>query len=329
MQAVYAVLIFTISLNANAWGKRGHQVVAETAAMVVASEPEAGFMKTHSFDFGYMSNIPDLVWKRPANYELESKNHFMDLEIFDRGLAKAEKPIHQHYALSREEFDKKFPEIPLKAGRAFWRVREMVTALETVTERIRTLQKTATEGEAKTRAADQKKLQEKWLLLAGTLSHYIGDLAQPLHVTENYDGEMTSQKGIHHFFEESCVDEIYPQIGVDVLKEAKKQWPKFTKANAGKSTLELLIDEAELSAKELPNLLAIDRKQSRKDLAKAAEKFRPLIARRLVSGSLYMAEIYRRNLGWNFNDEKFYFFPSEPAHIPPGPIKIDQLKGNI
>jgi hypothetical protein len=36
---------------------------------------------------------------------------------------------------------------------------------------------------------------------AGAMAHYVGDLAQPLHVTHNYDGQLTGQKGLHAWFE--------------------------------------------------------------------------------------------------------------------------------
>jgi hypothetical protein len=37
--------------------------------------------------------------------------------------------------------------------------------------------------------------------MAGAMSHYVGDLSQPLHVSKNYDGQETGDVGIHHFFE--------------------------------------------------------------------------------------------------------------------------------
>lgn len=39
------------------------------------------------------------------------------------------------------------------------------------------------------------------LFYAADLGHYIGDANVPLHCTENYDGQLTNQKGIHNFWE--------------------------------------------------------------------------------------------------------------------------------
>lgn len=42
---------------------------------------------------------------------------------------------------------------------------------------------------------------ERILRLSTDLGHYIGDAHVPLHTTENYDGQLTGQSGIHAFWE--------------------------------------------------------------------------------------------------------------------------------
>jgi hypothetical protein len=42
---------------------------------------------------------------------------------------------------------------------------------------------------------------EEILRLSADLGHYIGDAHVPLHTTENYDGQLTGQSGIHAFWE--------------------------------------------------------------------------------------------------------------------------------
>jgi hypothetical protein len=37
------------------------------------------------------------------------------------------------------------------------------------------------------------------LFYANDLGHYIGDAHVPLHTTENYDGQLTNQRGCMHF----------------------------------------------------------------------------------------------------------------------------------
>jgi hypothetical protein len=50
-------------------------------------------------------------------------------------------------------------------------------------------------------------LKDSILFYAADLGHYIGDAHVPLHTTENYDGQLSNQKGIHALWE-SMVPEI-------------------------------------------------------------------------------------------------------------------------
>ncbi|GAB3648835.1 hypothetical protein GCM10028791_13190 [Echinicola sediminis] len=49
--------------------------------------------------------------------------------------------------------------------------------------------------------AFQEKNAEAILRLSADLGHYIGDINVPLHTTENYNGQLTGQEGIHGFWE--------------------------------------------------------------------------------------------------------------------------------
>lgn len=51
-----------------------------------------------------------------------------------------------------------------------------------------------------TNAFKEKNL-EKILKYSAELGHYVGDAHVPLHTTENYNGQLTGQKGIHGFWE--------------------------------------------------------------------------------------------------------------------------------
>ncbi|MBX3021415.1 MAG: hypothetical protein KF799_07015 [Bdellovibrionales bacterium] len=308
----YILILLVLSpWTAFAWGRHGHHTVGEIAATLAAKDKNVPGLKAHAYDIGYYCNVPDFIWKRPATYETEKPQHFMDMEIFKRAFKK--KPdIKAPLELSRKDFEAQFPDIPKDAGRAFWRVREMVTELEKISEELRQLK----EPKGKARQA----LQEKWLLQAGLLGHYIGDLGMPLHVSENYDGQLTGQKGLHGFFEDTCVDEVYPGVAVKAKNLAQVQWPAFKLKNQNKPLLEMLQDLANDSDKKVKELLAIDKANKRDKLTATCFKFEPLIAQRLAMSGMVLAEIYRRNLGWPFDNERFYFFAGEPQYIQPGEI---------
>lgn len=54
------------------------------------------------------------------------------------------------------------------------------------------------------------------LQLSAEIGHYIGDATVPLHTTENYDGQLTGQRGIHALWE-SRLPELFAAGEYDVL----------------------------------------------------------------------------------------------------------------
>lgn len=49
-------------------------------------------------------------------------------------------------------------------------------------------------------------------LTAADLGHYVGDGFMPLHISANYDGQLSSQTGIHRRYEETMIDRYISQI---------------------------------------------------------------------------------------------------------------------
>ena len=58
--------------------------------------------------------------------------------------------------------------------------------------------------------------QRRILQLSAEIGHYIGDACVPLHTTENYNGQLTGQRGIHAFWE-SRLPELFAAAEYDVL----------------------------------------------------------------------------------------------------------------
>lgn len=298
-----------------AWGRRGHQIVGETAAQILGASETGLILRHRSFDIAYYSNVPDVVWKKPATYETERHNHYMDIESYLTSFGSVEKAKKQ-IELERASFDKENAEFKQNNGRAFWRIRELEAKLKTVSDTLTN----STEMERTAR----HELQGQWLVLAGLISHYVGDLGQPLHTTTNHDGQSTNQKGVHFFFEDSCVDELYPQLAAEVLGDARRQWAEFHKKNDKKDLLDLLNTLTMNSHKQLEPLLKIDRQVKRQNLKKAAQAFHKLIRSQMVASSLVLTEIYSRRLGWKYDSEKFYDFTPSPEFIQPGADIIKQ-----
>lgn len=306
------VVFFVVLLNlsqAFAWGKRGHEMVGSLAAQLLAKEhPQGAFLASHSFDMGYYNNAPDLVWKANSEiYKKESPQHYVDIEIFERAFKKRNES--KAWIPSRMEFTKKFPEIDEKAGRSPWRIQELVARLEKTTQSLK-----------KKNLSKKEKhlLQEQWLVTAGLLGHYFADLAQPLHVTENHDGQLTQQKGLHHWFEENVVDELSPLLYEAVFAKAKNQWKDFFEKHKKMSAYELSLELAQNSLAALPRVLEIDKKQGRSSEKKVASAYKEIVVERLSLGVLYLATIWGTQLDWTYDGDRFFNFVATPAYIEPG-----------
>lgn len=306
MKKLILVTLFLSQVSvstAYAWGRRGHETVGSLAARLLAEKnKDTEFLSNHSYDLGFYNNVPDIVWKSdPETYKKEFVQHFMDMEEFAEV-----KDIK--WSQQRVEFFKKYSNIPKTAGRSWWRVQELYSELEKISKSLK--QKNITTEE-------HHKRQLAWLLHAGVIGHYISDLAQPLHVTSNYDGKMTNQKGIHKWFEETVIDYLYPQIQNSVYQQAMSQWAEFHKKNKSKSVFELCQILTKDSQKFIEPLLDIDKKAGRKSLSKASEDYKQLAIDRLTVGTLYLAEIWSRQTGWKYKGDRFFLFDTKPNYIEP------------
>jgi S1/P1 Nuclease len=306
--SIFFVVCFSVA-QALAWGKRGHEMVGSLAAQLLAKEhPQGAFLASHSFDMGYYNNAPDLVWKaNPEIYKKESPQHYVDIEIFERAFKKRNET--NAWNPSRLEFTKKFPEINEKAGRSPWRIQELVSRIEKTTQSLKNKKLTKKE---------KHQLQEEWLVTAGILGHYFADLAQPMHVTENHDGQLTKQKGLHHWFEENIVDELSPLLYEAVFEKAKAQWKDFFEKHKKMSAFELSLELAKNSHAALPRVLEIDKKQGRSSEKKVSGAYKEIVIERLSLGVLYLATIWGSHLDWTYDGDRFFNFVATPAYIEPG-----------
>lgn len=305
-QQLFLKLIFTAILAfpqlSQAWAHRGHALIATTAAYVLA--PQAQILKDKAYDLEYYSNVPDKIWKDDKTVEmLERPEHYMNLEIYQREFKTQKIP----FLTDRAEFFAKSPALSDRGGRAYWRVAELNEDLEGVTKSLR--------ASDATDVSKHQDLQKQWLVLAGVLGHYVEDLSMPLHASENHDGQMTNQKGIHAYFESDVVDEIYPDLAAELLRRVKAQWSAFHSKNQKKSAFDLMVDLGYDSLAKKDELLELDKAKGR-NLKNASSQYRVLILDRLTKSSLVLAEIWSRQLGWKYSRERFFNFEPKPAYIP-------------
>ncbi len=136
------------------------------------------FFIAHRDEIVYRSIDPD-TW-RNVGWE-EDQNHFMNFGAPELGRSGTEMPRDYTAALQ------KFGAATLKRlGTLPWREAEMFGNL-----------RRAFEGMGKGNGYAVQDLID----FAPAASHYVQDATQPLHASNNYDGQLTGQRGVHARFE--------------------------------------------------------------------------------------------------------------------------------
>ena len=159
--------------HTNTWGFYGHKRINRMAVFTLPPDlfslykTNIEFITDHAVD-------PD---KRRYAAKGEAERHYIDIDHYAH---KGEDPFEvmpERWA----DAVKKFGEDTLHAyGIVPWHLEVMIGRL--------------------TKAFKDGNL-DRILNLSADLGHYIGDAHVPLHTTENYNGQMTNQKGIHGFWE--------------------------------------------------------------------------------------------------------------------------------
>ncbi|GHB41378.1 zinc dependent phospholipase C family protein [Mongoliitalea lutea] len=180
IQVILLVLLLVSVGECYAWGFFAHRRINRQA--VFSLPPEMfGFFKYH---IDYITDNAINPDRRRYAVLGEAEKHYIDVEAYgDSALYKL--PRYWHQALEVYE------ESHLRAhGIGPWNVYHVKLQLTN---------------------AFLKKDKKAILRLAADLGHYIADMHVPLHTTQNYNGQLTNQHGIHAFWEsripELLVDE--------------------------------------------------------------------------------------------------------------------------
>lgn len=152
------------------WGFYGHRLINRMAVFTLPYQM-IGFYKKHIEYVTDHATDPD---SRRSIVPEEAARHYIDIDHY------GENPFG---IVPRNWFDavKKFSEDTLNEyGIVPWWINTMVFRLTN---------------------AFREKNVDKILRYSADIGHYIADAHVPLHTTENYNGQLTNQKGIHAFWE--------------------------------------------------------------------------------------------------------------------------------
>ncbi len=206
-QVSFIVLLLLFQFTANAWGFWAHQRINRIAVFLLPPEmisfykENIDYITEHAVD-------PD---KRRYAVADEAPRHYIDLDHYCI-LPCKEVPLRWAEAVE------KYSEDTLKSyGIVPWYIQLMMYRLTD---------------------AFKEKNKGKILRLSADIGHYIADSNVPLHTTENYNGQLTNQAGIHGFWE-SRIPELFAEdydyfIGKAefVSKPSEKIWTTVLESHA-------------------------------------------------------------------------------------------------
>lgn len=289
--ALLCIGVFGCS-NSFAWGPVGHEAVALVGSELALGKGQA-FWDSNSEAMRLLTNVPDRVWKKPATKPDEAPTHWFQIDTYvpDLNPLQIFKFPKQYTAAVAEHTES----VVIENGSAPWRIIQFYA-----------------DSVAALKAGDMK----KGLEMAGVMSHYIGDLAQPLHVTANHDGELTGNSGIHAWFETKNLGKI-ETVRPAVLKASKEllQNAEFKKQLQG-DLMDVVLKAVARSVAKRDQILENDTKLGRSsDEAKKVQL--ELAISRMADGAATLSEVLNRI--WRdsgLNPQTNIIVPKDPAWVP-------------
>ena len=191
-RTLIAVVLVAASLAAapaSAWGFAGHQLIMRRAIALLPPELKPLFER-HRDEVVIRVKDPDL-W-RNAGWE-DDPNHFVDFGMKELG----EYPfaaLPREYGAALEKFG---PSLLNRIGRLPWREAEEFGNL-----------RRAFEGFTR----EGRYAQGDVVLFSAVASHYIQDAHQPFHASNNYDGQLSGNTGIHSRFESDLIERFESRL---------------------------------------------------------------------------------------------------------------------
>jgi hypothetical protein len=163
------------------WGDKGHRAVSALALRSLPPEPGAWFQGREAEVSDHASD-PD-HWKQDRK---EGPRHFLDMEPYGDP---------DHLPLTLEEAQTRLGGDYYRRGVVPWIIQD----------RWRDLVAAFREGD-----------RAKVVLATAILGHYIADAHVPLHTTENHNGQLSGQKGVHSRWETRLVERSVTEVNLTV-----------------------------------------------------------------------------------------------------------------
>lgn len=212
------------------WGFFAHQQINRIA--VFSLPPEMiGFYKYHLQYITEKAVNPD---KRRYIMKEEAARHYIDLDVYgDSALYNMPRYWHDAVTLYTEDTLQAYGIVP-------WHIHLVKYQLT---------------------QAFLKRDVDRILRYSADLGHYIGDAHVPLHTTENYNGQLTGQYGIHGFWESRLPELFFEEYDLFAGKASYLQNTQVSAWEAVESA-HLAMDSVLQFERELSQRISKDKKYS-------------------------------------------------------------------
>jgi hypothetical protein len=307
MKLFAAALIAFITANVFAWDYEGHRIVNELAVDALPNDFPA-FAKTPEARerIAFLAGEPDR-WRNSTNnsgkHDL-SPEHFLDLdELSMFGLsAKDLSPFRYEFSTAlangRTKHATNFPPIdPTRnadhtremIGFLPWAINQYYAKLESGFSYLKALEQFGTRDEV-------ANARQNIIYIMGTMGHFVGDAAQPLHTTKHFNGwvgenpnRYRTNRSFHSWVDGGFIRatqitrrDLQPQ-----MRTAKELWPT-PPPDIVAHALGFIADQNKL----VEPLYILDRDGAMTPRNERSKEGREFLGKQLVKGSQWLSDLW-------------------------------------
>ncbi len=241
-------------MPAFAWGAAAHRYITGRAIELLPSELKPFFVRFR--DEVVLRVIDPDLW-RTAGWE-DDPNHFLNFGVPEFGPYPFT-ALPREYGAAIEKFGasalRRSGLLPWRAAEEFGNLRRAFEAFS----------RSATSAPGET------------VLFAAVASHYIQDAHQPLHATNNYDGQLTGQRGLHARFESALFERFQDRLTIDPVPPAPMKNPRDAAFDVLLSSYQLVPPLLQADKEAIAGRQAYDSEYFEQFFTKA----KPILERRL------------------------------------------------
>jgi len=179
---LYPVLLLLLALVLSGWGSKGHKKISQNFAACLPAE--MSFLKPAWTNY-VGSHASDADYRKDSDPD-EAPRHYIDIDNYPEFVLNGRIP--QTYDSILAKYGSYFV---IDQGILPWSTMITFDSLK---------------------SCFQRRDWNRSAMFAADLGHYVGDGHMPLHITKNYNGQMTGQTGVHSRYESSMISRYETQL---------------------------------------------------------------------------------------------------------------------